>query len=532
MPKTLQFLPAGSNRFLIDLDDLDTTIQLFDALSSSPIPGIVEIVPGARTLSVTYDPLVVLPRDLYEAISAVTPNALTECVGALVEIPVRYDGEDLSFVAEYLGWTVEKLIQRHAEATFTVAFTGFAPGFAYMTCDDPAFELPRRDSPRTRIPAGSVALAGQFCGIYPSDTPGGWQLLGTTTVPMWDLNREKAALLSPGDRVKFKAITEAEFAPVFSYKKSDVIQGSDGKGLRILATDRPALFQDIGRPGNAHQGVSQSGAADQEALRNANGLVGNPPATAAIEVTYGGFSLRTDMPETLAVAGAPTPITILTVDGRSVSISSEMPFALDAGETLKLGAPSTGVRTYLALRGGYDVPEILGSSSTDTLAKIGPAAIKAGDLIVPAHGPSSAVSAHPLAVASLPKGSDTVVLDVIMGPRTDWFTPEAIRTFVEQPWTVTPESSRVGVRLYGLTALERDNVEELPSEGTSVGSIQVPRNGQPVLFLADHPITGGYPVIAVVANHHLSLAAQLPIGVRVRFNVIANFDPQVKEFDR
>ncbi|CAI8881866.1 5-oxoprolinase/urea amidolyase family protein [Pseudomonas jessenii] len=532
MLKTLQFLPAGSNRFLIDLDDLDTTIQLFDALSISSIKGIVEIVPGARTLLVTYDPLVTLPRDLYEAISSVTLEDLVERSGVLVEIPVRYDGEDLSYVAEYLGWTVDKVIQRHSEATFTVAFTGFAPGFAYMTCDDPAFEVPRRDSPRTRIPAGSVALAGRFCGIYPSDTPGGWQLLGTTTVPMWDVNRERAALFSPGDRVRFRAITEAEASLVLSNEKCDVAKNTGRLGLKVLSSDRPALFQDLGRPGNAHQGVSQSGAADQEALRDANSLVGNPPTTAAIEITYGGFSLRTDVPITLAVAGAPTPITIFTADGRSLLISNEMPIALDAGETLSLGAPPTGVRTYLALRGGYEVPEVLGSSSTDTLAKIGPAPITAGDVIVPGHGSCSAVNAHPLAIPSLPKGSDTVVLDVIMGPRTDWFTPEAIRTFVEQPWTVTPESSRVGVRLHGLTGLERDNVEELPSEGTSRGSIQVPRNGQPVLFLADHPITGGYPVIAVVADHHLSLAAQLPIGVRVRFNLIANFDPQVKEFDR
>ncbi len=532
MSKTLQFLPAGSNRFIVELDDLESTIALGDALKAACIEGVAEVIPGAVTLHVSFDPLATSAQKLYAQISSLRPQVGCSRSGDLVEIPMAYDGEDLAFVAGYLGWSVPELIRRHRAATFTVAFTGFAPGFAYMTCDDPELDVPRRDSPRVRIPAGSVALAGRFCGIYPSDTPGGWQLLGATTIPMWDVDREQAALLKPGDRVRFvEAVTDQMPAP--SAKAESASSSTQiAKGLKVVSTDRPLLFQDLGRAGNAHQGVSQSGAADLQALRHANSLVGNHEAAVALEVTYGGAVFEAEIPLTVAISGAPAGLTLTTADGRTRTLPPHAPIALDAGDTLALSVPTQGVRSYVALRGGFAAPKVLGSASTDTLAKVGPGAITSGVSLQPSNDVCGSVSAYASQAPKLPAGSDIVVLDVVMGPRTDWFTPEAIRTFTEQSWAVTPESNRVGVRLNGMSALSRECADELPSEGTSRGSIQVPRNGQPVLFLADHPLTGGYPVIAVVAEHHLSLAAQIPIGARIRFNAIAGFDPQVKEIDR
>lgn len=532
MSKNLRFLPAGTSSFIVELDDLSSTIQLNDALSAAPLEGVKEIVPGARTLHVTYDPLMTSERQLYAEISAVEPEASTRRSGALVELPMLYDGEDLSYMAEYLGWSVEELKRRHANATFTVAFTGFAPGFAYMTCDDPDLVVPRRDSPRIRIPAGSVALAGSFCGVYPSDTPGGWQLIGTTQLSMWDVNRAQAAMLRPGDRVRFVEASDIQQAIPSDVDQSVAPAESALKALKVVSSDRPALYQDFGRPGNAHQGVSKSGAADLRALRDANELVGNAPGTAAIEVTYGGFSVLAEKHVTLAVAGAPAPANITAADGRVFGVATDMAIALNAGEMLTLGFPKTGVRTYIAIRGGVDVEHVMGSASTDTLAKIGPKPITAGDFILQGCATCEAVRGYPLTLPALPSSEDIIVLDVVMGPRTDWFTPGSRSAFFDQLWTVTQESNRVGVRLQGHVALTRDCLEELPSEGTLRGSIQVPRNGQPVLFMADHPLTGGYPVIAVVAEHHLSLAAQIPIGAHVRFNAIADFDPQVKEFIR
>lgn len=526
----LQFRRAGCTGVLIELPDLDTTLAMFEAIVAAVFEGIEEIIPGARTLLVRFDPLVISHDDLVRLISGVELDRRAQSVGQLIEIPVIYDGEDLEFVASHLGWTVEELIRRHSAATFTVAFTGFAPGFAYMTCDDDQLDVPRRNSPRVRIPAGSVAVAGPFCGVYPTDSPGGWQLLGTTPSMMWDLNRERAALLAPGDRVRFREVRKGDCISAEAAAQAFSKPRPKGSvGLQIISTDRPALYQDAGRPGLGNQGVSESGAADLAALRTANELLGNVLDSVAVEITYGGFSLKAGEPVTCAVTGADVPIRIGSAHGRTVEVSPGVAFALDAGDLLTLGVPLSGVRSYLAIRGGFDVDRVLGSRSTDTLAKLGPAPIKAGDILLPANETCVSIYPYPLAGTSLPCGSDLITIDVVMGPRTDWFTSESVSIFFSQPWTATTESSRVGIRLQGAQALVRARQDELPSEGTCAGSIQIPASGQPVLFLTDHPLTGGYPVIAVVASHHLSLAAQIPIGCKIHFNPIVDFQVIAKE---
>jgi allophanate hydrolase subunit 2 len=163
---------------------------------------------------------------------------------------------------------------------------------------------------------------------------------------------------------------------------------------------------------------------------------------------------------------------------------------------------------------------------------VGPAQIALGDALLPANAPAIAVDPFRHAREALPKAGDTVTLDVILGPRTDWFTEKGVETLTAQVWQVTTESSRVGMRLAGAEPLERRDTAELPSEGTVLGAIQVPHSGQPVLFLADHPLTGGYPVIGVVAAYHLDLAGQIPIGANIRFRVAAPFDPLVRETNR
>ncbi|MEG0413411.1 MAG: biotin-dependent carboxyltransferase family protein, partial [Comamonas sp.] len=161
---------------------------------------------------------------------------------------------------------------------------------------------------------------------------------------------------------------------------------------------------------------------------------------------------------------------------------------------------------------------------------IGPAALQSGQRVPVGSAVAPAdlrpVQLYCLPTIVLPKAGDVVVLDVVLGPRTDWFTEQALQTFAQQEWLVTPQSNRVGIRVTGAQALERSRHDELPSEGTVAGAIQVPINGQPVLFLADHPLTGGYPVIAAVASYHLGLAAQIPVGCRIRFNVVAPFFEQ------
>lgn len=521
----MRLLPAGTNRLMVELSGLSETLSLFDQLCDHPPEGLLEAIPAARTVMLRYDPMRTSRAQLAAYLRAFDLSKPVARTGQEIDIPVTYDGEDLAEVAEHLGWSIDELVRRHTAAVYTVAFTGFAPGFAYMHGDDPAFEVPRRKSPRLRIPAGSVAIAGTFAGIYPTDSPGGWQLLGRTSLAMWDLSRPRPALLAPGDRVRFVATNDTIAAPAFPQVLL-AEQRPEEACLIVTRADRPALFQDRGREGRADQGVSGSGALDRSSLAEANLCVGNPPDAAALEITFGGFAVKAERPLVLAVTGAETPLQIETAEGRVVSAPFHQPFALDAGESLTLETPSAGMRSYLALRGGFNVETVLGSASTDTLAKLGPAAIlsgtplQAGDLTVKAVDPFRRPA------FAMPSADTVVTLDIVPGPRTDWFEEEALRRLMDEDWLVTPQSNRVGIRLLGERPLARRITGELASEATAPGALQVPHSGQPVLFLADHPLTGGYPVIAAVAAHHLDLAGQLPIGTRLRFRPIRPFDPQ------
>jgi allophanate hydrolase subunit 2 len=195
------------------------------------------------------------------------------------------------------------------------------------------------------------------------------------------------------------------------------------------------------------------------------------------------------------------------------------------GDVLSIGQPAAGARSYVAARGGFAIASVLGSCATDTRAGVGPAPLAVGDVLGLRPTPAGAVVSEPaLPAADLPTLEQEVLLDVVMGPRTDWFTPQAVARVATQRWQVTPQSNRVGLRLAGDAPLELAIGGELPSAGTALGALQVLPSGQPVLFLADHPLTGGYPVIATVAPYHLDRAGQIPVGAWLRFNPIRAFE--------
>lgn len=522
----MRLLPAAEHALLVELDDLPQTLGLLASLQDEPIAGVREIVPGARTLLIDFDPLH-LGRDELVAQLASRPLDQREAgSGVLVEIPVHYDGEDLAEVAALLGITIEEVVARHTGSDWYVAFTGFAPGFAYLSGGDPLLrQLPRRASPRTRIPPGAVAVAGGFSGVYPKASPGGWQLLGQTFTPMWDLQRDPPALLQPGLRVRF---VDAGPRPAQAPEPAAItptIEMTDGPALDIRKPGLQALLQDLGRPCQAGQGVAASGAMDRGSLRAANRLVGNAPGRACIELVQGGFELQSRGDTVVAVTGAEGPLDLIAPDGRRWAVPRHAPLALSDGDRLLLGEPRAGLRSYVAARGGFARQPVLGSLSFDTLAEVGPAPLWAGDRLALSLDQDLTPVGAPETPRTWPTAADTVTLDVQLGPRSDWFTPEALALFASQCWTVTPQSNRIGVRVQGEQPLTRAVTAELPSEGTTLGAIQVPASGQPVLFLADHPLTGGYPVIACIALWHLDLAGQLPVGARIRFKVVAGFAP-------
>ncbi|GAA2586715.1 biotin-dependent carboxyltransferase family protein [Actinomadura fulvescens] len=278
--------------------------------------------------------------------------------------------------------------------------------------------------------------------------------------------------------------------------------------LEVIAAGPFSTVQDLGRPGHAALGVGASGAADPAALRLANRALGNAEDAAALEVTLGGLTLHSHIAVYAIVTGAPAPI---TVNGRAEPPYA--PFFIPKGAEVHLATPPTGLRSYLAVRGGIETPRILGSRSTDTLAKLGTPL--APGTVLPTGKAAIPPNIDVLPVQPPPAGD--LDLHITLGPRADWFTEEALRTLTSHPYEVTAQIDRVGMRLTG-PPLTRARTGELPSEGMVTGALQVPPSGTPVLFLADHPLTGGYPVIAVVTIPDIGRAAQARPGQRLRFH--------------
>lgn len=281
--------------------------------------------------------------------------------------------------------------------------------------------------------------------------------------------------------------------------------------LEVLAPGPRTTVQDLGRPGWAHLGIPRSGAADRGALALANRLAGNGEDAAALETSLQGPRLRAQADCIVVLAGASCPARVAE---RHVPMYE--PIALRAGEELAVGLATRGVRTYVAFAGGIDVPTVLGSRSTDTLGGLGPAPLARGDRLalldrsgdLPAPGP---VSAPPL--------QTEIVVTLLLGPREDWFAPAAVAGLGDVEFTVGTASDRVGVRLEG-PPLGWARSGELRSEGIVPGAVQVPPSGQPIVLLADHPTTGGYPVLGVVCERDLDRMAQLRPGGRVRLRPV------------
>jgi biotin-dependent carboxylase-like uncharacterized protein len=279
----------------------------------------------------------------------------------------------------------------------------------------------------------------------------------------------------------------------------------------VLEVVRPGpltTVQDLGRPGHAHLGVPRAGAVDRESLKLANRLVGNDEGAAGLECTLAGPALRFEQAAVVAVTGAGAPV---TVDGERFEVNAAID--LPPGAVLDVGTATAGLRPYIAVRGGIEAEAVLGSRSRDTLSALGPEPLAQGDRLAigePA-GPRPAIAVAPVAVPA-----SGAVVRVTPGPRADWFGPGAIGMLTGEPWTVSPESNRSGTRLDG-TPIPREREGELRSEGMVEGAIQVRHSGLPMVLLADHPTTGGYPVIAVVVGEDLPKVAQARPGESISF---------------
>lgn len=553
---------AGPRSLLLEFGTLDDVLACHQQLSRMPLEGQVDAVAAARTILLRFVSRSAV-QAAREALKTLDVGQFSAGDARQVELDVVYDGEDLPELAESLGMSAETLISWHAAQSWTGAFGGFAPGFTYCVPqgdpapgeDAQALDVPRRSSPRTAVPESSVALAGEFSAVYPRVSPGGWQLIGRTPQVMWDLGRSESggspALVSPGDTVRYRAVRPESIA-LSGRTSADALgrTASEGGGspqqaekespvLTVVSPGMQTLFQDFGRSGLSDLGVSRAGVADEAAALQANRLVGNAPDAAVLEALHGGLELRAECNVVLAVTGAEPELTITAGEEGGAPLTRvaplRAPFLLAAGERLTLGVPRRGMRSVLAVRGGFGAEPVLGSVSADTMSGLGPGPLEAGQKLVLAGEAPHPVGAPEPVNASQPvqvPDAGPVTLRFTYGPREDWFSPAEAQRLTAQKWLVTQESNRIGIRLDTdpsdpqARPLERSGGGELPSEGVPRGSLQMPPAGKPVLFLNDHPVTGGYPVIGVVIDEDLPLAAQLVPGESIRLTAV---DPDTLE---
>lgn len=519
----LRFAAVGDRALAVYPDAPDdaaasSAVRALDrALRARPFAGFVESVPSVKSLLVLFDPHDVTLADASEALIgvAMAPVA-TPIAGLLHLVPTRYggdDGPDLAEVARTCGLTEDAFVERHAAQEYRALMLGFRPGFAYLGWLPEELRTRRRDTPRVRVPAGSVAVAALQTAIYPSESAGGWNLIGRASIELFDPSRDPPVRIGPDDRVRFVPTRE----PLAQLRMHAVGASATEPAIEVIEGGLVTTVQDLGRVGYRRFGVSAAGVLDAPSAARANAAAGNAADAALLECAVVGPTLRVLRPVRLAVAGADLGALLERSDLGDWPVPPATSVLARAGNVLRFAGRASGCRAYVAFAGGLDVPVLLGSRSTDLTASFGGhegRALRAGDLLAigPASGAPRAIPA-----AGWTGGDDVVTVRVVPAPQEDHFASATIDRFLAAEWSVATTSDRAACRLAG-PRLHHAGPAEIASEGMVAGSIQVPPDGQPIVMLADGPTTGGYPKIATVVSADLPLLAQLlPGSGRVRF---------------
>ncbi|WP_158602266.1 5-oxoprolinase subunit PxpB [Cohnella endophytica] len=549
----------GDRAFLLrwkEQVESSTVAGMARALAELILPWLQEVVPASRTIafymkSGEYD----MGKAAEEAVRLLQGiKGLKQHRLRHVELPVIYGGDagpDLAECARRSGLSIEQFVDRHAETRYEVAMIGFAPGFPYLSGLHDSLAQPRRDTPRMSVQAGSVGIAGNRTGVYSVSSPGGWQIIGRTPVPLFRPEAERPFLLAQGDTVKFIPVSADAEIPVVPNEPTPAFAHDSGSGERIsnsaLSVIKPGLLttiQDLGRTGWQAYGVSVGGAMDETSMRKANLLLGNEEAAAVLELTLIGGSYLVESDILIAICGADLRA---TVDGAGLPLNK--PILLRGGTRIDFGSVLTGCRAYVAIAGGFDAPLVLGSRSTDPRARIGGGfgrALIAGDTI--GVMPLSPLSRElmkklgskaddsglrwsetdwsakgweeslPFAVQPLRKPLQ-LTIRVLLGAEWEQFAKESKATLFEEPFKVDASSDRMGMRLSG-HPLKREFEDELESRGVVPGTIQVPPSGQPIILTAGCQPTGGYPIIAHVIRADIPLLAQAAPGDLLTFEFV------------
>lgn len=478
--------------------------RLCDRLVASPAPGVTDVYPAYTTLYVEYDADVTTRASVARWVAnhrfaqpPGTPAALRR-----VRVPVRYDGEDLGAIAAATGLRPADVVDLHAQRPYRVYAVGASPGHPFMASVDERIRMPRRPTPRTSVPAHSVAIAGQQTSVYPVNGPGGWHLIGSALVAMYDPARPEPFLVGAGDDVYFEpAAGEVPPPP----QPLPLLPADPRRPA--LAVDEPgvlALIVDGGRPMAARFGLAQSGPVDSALAALANRMVGNPAHAPLLEMSLRGPRLTARRNCVVAVCG---PAMRLIVNGEPAAVNRTL--ALRRGDRLFLPHSGKGARSYLALAGGIESGRYLGSASTDLRGLIG-RQVQAGDVLGVAEERLPGV----VLSAAIPDPAPSVALRIFPGPQA---TPEALSALVRQPFTVAA-GDRTGIRLSGAAVPGGELLSECPP----LGAVQVTTAGDPFILLVNRYRIAGYAKPAVVHPDDLGIAAQLVPGVEVAFVLSAS----------
>lgn len=421
-------------------------------------------------------------------------------------IQAVYDGPDLAESAQALGMKPEWLVRLHAGRYYVAELLGFLPGFAYLGSIDDRLVLPRRASPRPAVPAGSLGIAGSFTGIYPARSPGGWNLIGRALgVRLFDPTRDPPMLIAPGDLVRFIPVPAGDADKYTPVELNQNTTGFDDRvessraSLEITASTVCSTIQDQGRPGQLGRGLPPGGPLDPFVFFAANKAVGNEPGAAAIEVMLGALRAR--------VRG----------DRILVSVDGAPAVNLKDGDELRVEPNERAVR-YVAVRGGFDVPALIGSRATLLAARFGGfegRPLRRGDRL--AIGSDSGCGS-PDPLHELPALPQVATLEIDPGPHIDRFPAGALDALLTTQWAVSRLADRVGVRLEG-GKIPRDRPDLALPVPMRRGAVQVATDGTPIVLGPEHPVTGGYPVLAIMCLSSQTELARLRAGAPVRFRL-------------
>jgi len=545
-------VPLGDDALLVRLgDELSEELNgrarsLADAVEAAKAAGpagegIIEASPAYSSVLVDFDPLLTTHAKVEAFVRSARPSVPGGEARRVVRVPVAYGGDagpDLESIAAEAGLSADEVAAAHRGRDYPVYMLGFAPGFPYLGGVDERIASGRLKTPRPRIPAGSVGIAGRQTGVYPFDSPGGWKLIGRTPMRLFDPRKEPPAVLRPGDLVRFYPIGHDEFESMsrepggIADEREDPCDspsGPESAAIRVVKPGLSTTIQDLGRRGYQKYGVSVSGAMDRLSARLANRLVGNAPSAACLETTLIGPTLEFLSDAEFAVAGAPTP---MTLDGEPVPMHARV--RARRGSVLEMPPVGRGARSYVAVAGGFAVEPALGSRSTYARARLGGVSgrrLEAGDLLPigrpganlgPGDRDREPVRARTPGVP-LYAASETARVRVVPGPEADALGPGCLEAFASREYRVSADSDRMGYRLEGRDPLPMAGwgAREMLSSAVNFGTVQAPPSGMPIVMMADRQTCGGYPRLASVIGADLGVLAQVPPGGVVRFEIVS-----------